>query len=70
MKKEAKIGWTKTVQPIIFDRNNYLTQWLIGIFVRFFSFKDDLINCAGVRQLKRFGEPFQPKPKNKEAKQF
>ncbi|MBS5754283.1 MAG: hypothetical protein KHW51_05905 [Streptococcus parasanguinis] len=48
MKKEAKIGWTKTVQPIIFDRNNYLTQWLIGIFVRFFSFKDDLINCAGV----------------------
>jgi len=25
-----------------------MTQWLIGIFVRSFSFKDDLINCAGV----------------------
>ena len=25
-----------------------MTQWLIGIFVRFLSSKDDLINCAGV----------------------
>ena len=30
------------------DRSNYMTQWLIGIFVRFSSYKDDLINCAGV----------------------
>ena len=36
-----------------------MTQWLIGIFVRFLSSKDDLINCAGVGRLKRFGEPFQ-----------
>ena len=50
--------------------NNYITQWLIGIFVRSYSSKDYLINCAGVRQLKSFGEPFQPEPKNKDAKQF
>jgi len=25
-----------------------MTQWLIGIFVRLLSSKDDLINCAGV----------------------
>ena len=25
-----------------------MTQWLIGIFIRFLSSKDDLINCAGV----------------------
>ena len=30
--------------------NNYITQWLIGIFVRSYSSKDYLINCAGVRQ--------------------
>ena len=36
-----------------------MTQWLIGIFVHFKSSKDDLINCAGVGRLKRFGEPFQ-----------
>ena len=50
--------------------NNSITQWLIGIFVRSYSSKDYLINCAGVRQLKSFGEPFQPEPKNKDAKQF
>ena len=27
-----------------------MTQWLIGIFVRFSSSKDDLINCAGVEK--------------------
>ena len=32
----------------MFDSNNIMTQWLIGIFVRFLSSKDDLINCAGV----------------------
>ena len=41
------------------DRNKYMTQWLIGIFVHFKSSKDDLINCPGVGRLKRFGEPFQ-----------
>ena len=35
-------GWATTVQPLIFDRNNCKTQWLIGIFVRFLSFKDGL----------------------------
>ena len=54
----------------MFDKNNSMTQWLIGIFVRSYSSKDYLINCAGVRQLKSFGEPFQPEPKNKDAKQF
>ena len=44
----------------MFDKNNSMTQWLIGIFVRFLSSKDSLINCAGVGRLKRFGEPFQP----------
>ena len=34
----------------MFDRNNYMTQWLIGIFVRFLSSKDNLINCAGARR--------------------
>ena len=43
----------------MFDRNKCKTQWLIGIFVRSLSSKDDLINCAGVGRLKRFGEPFQ-----------
>ena len=32
----------------MFDKNNSMTQWLIGIFVRFLSSKDSLINCAGV----------------------
>jgi len=32
----------------MFDKNNSMTQWLIGIFVRFLSYKDSLINCAGV----------------------
>ena len=42
------IGWAKVVQPLMYDRNNCMTQWLIGIFIRFLSSKDDLINCAGV----------------------
>ena len=41
-------GWAKVVQPLMYDRNNCMTQWLIGIFIRFLSSKDDLINCAGV----------------------
>ena len=41
------IGWAKVVQPLMYDRNNCMTQWLIGIFIRFLSSKDDLINCAG-----------------------
>ena len=32
----------------MFDKNNSMTQWLIGIFVRFLSSKDSLINCVGV----------------------
>ncbi|EQC75931.1 hypothetical protein HSISM1_252 [Streptococcus sp. HSISM1] len=43
-----KRGWEKTVQSLMFDSNNIMTQWLIGIFVRFSISKDDLINCAGV----------------------
>jgi len=27
-------GWAKTVQPLMFEGNNCMTQWLIGIFVR------------------------------------
>ena len=41
-------GWAISVQPLDYNSNNYMTQWLIGIFVRFPSSKDDLINCAGV----------------------
>ena len=41
-------GWAISVQPLDYNSNNYMTQWLIGIFVRFLSSKDDLINCAGV----------------------
>ncbi|MDU4523231.1 MAG: hypothetical protein E7J10_02715 [Streptococcus parasanguinis] len=29
------------------------TQWLIGIFVRFLSSKDDLLNCAEVGRRNR-----------------
>ena len=36
------IGWAKVVQPLMYDRNNCMTQWLIGIFVRLLSSKDDL----------------------------
>jgi len=54
----TKRGWAKIVQPLKSDKNKYMTQWLIGIFVHFISSKDDLINCAGVGRLKRFGEPF------------
>ena len=32
----------------MFDRNNCMTQWLIGIFVRLLSSEDNLINFAGV----------------------
>jgi len=32
----------------MFDRNNSMTQWLMGIFVRFLSSKNGLINFAGV----------------------
>ena len=32
----------------MFNRHTCMTQWLIGIFVRLLSSKDDLINCAGV----------------------
>ena len=42
------IGWAKVVQPLMYARNNCMTQWLIGIFIRFLSSKDDLINCAGM----------------------
>ena len=28
-----------------------MAQWLIGIFLRFLSSKDDLINCAGMGKL-------------------
>ena len=58
------IGWAKVVQPLMYDRNNCMTQWLIGIFIRFLSSKDDLINCAGVEkrtllnQLEFFPTPF------------
>ena len=55
----TKRGWAKIVQPLKSYKNKYMTQWLIGIFVHFISSKDDLINCAGVGRLKRFGEPFQ-----------
>ena len=34
----------------MFNKHNCMTQWLIGIFVRFSSSKDDLINCAGVEK--------------------
>lgn len=34
----------------MFDKNNSMTQWLIGIFVRLLSSKDNLINCAGARR--------------------
>ena len=37
----------------MFDRNNCMTQWLIGIFVRFLSSKDDLLNCAEVGRRNR-----------------
>ena len=36
------IGWAKVVQLLMYDRNNCMTQWLIGIFIRFLSSKDDL----------------------------
>ena len=36
------IGWAKVVQPLMYDRNNCMTQWLIGISIRFLSSKDDL----------------------------
>ena len=36
-------GWAKTVQPLMFDRRKCKTQWLIGIFVRLLSSKDDLM---------------------------
>ena len=38
-------------------------QWLIGIFVRFLSFKDGLINCAGVGKRTLFNKSeFFPTP--------
>ena len=57
------IGWAKVVQPLMYDRNNCMTQWLIGIFIPFLSSKDDLINCAGVGKRTLFNQPeFFPTP--------
>jgi len=40
-----------------------MTQWLIGIFVRFLSSKDDLINYAGVGKRTLFNQlEFFPTP--------
>ena len=56
-------GWAKTVQPLMFDRRKCKTQWLIGIFVRLLSSKDDLINCAGVGRRTLFNlSEFFPTP--------
>mgnify|MGYP000872625426 FL=1 len=40
-----------------------MTQWLIGMFVRFLSSKDDLINCTGVGKRTLFNQSgFFPTP--------
>ena len=41
-------GWAQFVHPSMYNMHKSMTQWLIGIFVRFLSSKDNLINCAGV----------------------
>lgn len=46
--KEHQKKLEKIIQPSMFDRNNCMTQWLIGIFVRLLSSEDNLINFAGV----------------------
>ena len=36
-------GWAQFVHPSMYNMHKSMTQWLIGIFVRFLSFKDNLM---------------------------
>ena len=36
-------GWAQFVHPSMYNMHKSMTQWLIGIFVRFLSSKDNLM---------------------------
>ena len=46
--QQVNRGWAKSPSSLLRARDNILTQWLIGRFVRVLHSKSDLINCAGV----------------------